>query len=71
MVSGYPTSTSFSRVGDWSTNPWVLGRHKISSENDEDNDENEEGNVRNSGNNDKAVKRVLKPLERLRSCLKI
>ena len=29
MVSGYPTSTSFPRVDDWSTDPWVLGCHKM------------------------------------------
>ena len=28
MVSGYPTSTSFPRVDDWSMDPRVLGRHK-------------------------------------------
>ena len=28
MVPGYPTSTSFSRVDGWSTDPRVLGRHR-------------------------------------------
>ena len=27
MVSGHPTSTSFSQVDNWSTDPWVLGHH--------------------------------------------
>ena len=29
MVSGYPTSTSFPQVDDWSMDPQVLGRHII------------------------------------------
>ena len=28
VVSGYLTSTSFPLVDGWSTNPWVLGRHR-------------------------------------------
>ena len=28
-VSGHPISTSFPQVDNWSTNPWVLGRHKF------------------------------------------
>ena len=31
MVSGYPTSTSFARVDGWSTDTWVLGGHKVST----------------------------------------
>ena len=27
VVSGYPTSTSFSWVDSWSMDPWVLGCH--------------------------------------------
>ena len=30
VVSGYPTSTSFSWIDGWSTDPRVLGRHKDS-----------------------------------------
>ena len=29
MVLGYSTSTSFLQVDDWSTDPRVLGRHKM------------------------------------------
>ena len=32
MVSVYPTSTSFSRVDGWSTDPRVLGRHNLVSD---------------------------------------
>ena len=29
VVSGYPKSTSFLQVDDWSTDPRVLGHHRI------------------------------------------
>ena len=32
VVSGYPTTTSFSRVDELSIDPWVLGRHNLISE---------------------------------------